>query len=198
MYHRIPAAVKLRMDQLEAIDRQDRSDGTPHQQRLRQVPAETGRLLALMASLAPPGPMLEIGTSAGYSSLWISLACLEAGRLLTSYEVLPQKVTIARDTIRQADVRAFVRIVQQDGLQALRETKRVAFLFLDADKDRSMDYYEIALTRLISGGLFLADNAISHRDKMGPMIDAAMAEPHLDALVVPVGKGVLVCRRAVE
>ena len=195
MFHAIPARIEQRMEHLEAIDRTDRQDGTLKQARLRQVPPETGRFLALMASLAPPGPMLEIGTSGGYSSMWLSLACRQAGRQLTSHEVLPEKIAIARETVRLAGIEAYVRLIEQDGLEALRAADEVAFLFLDADKDRSMAYLELIGSRLVPGGLFLADNAISHRDKMERMIQAAASDPDLDSIIVPIGKGVLVCRR---
>ncbi len=74
MFHDIPPSVTRRMRALEAQDARDRVDGTHQKRRLRQVPPETGRFLALMAAAAPPGMVVEIGTSAGYSSLWIALA----------------------------------------------------------------------------------------------------------------------------
>ena len=65
MFHSIKPSILARMHYLEEIDRRDRQDGTPRLQRLRQVPAETGRFLAILAAIAPDGPCLEIGTSAG-------------------------------------------------------------------------------------------------------------------------------------
>ena len=195
MFHQIPATIKARMVQLEVADQTDRADGTAHHQRLRQVPPETGRFLALMASLAPAGPMLEIGASGGYSSLWLALACRQLGRQLTSYEILPAKAALARQTVEAAEVDDCVRLVEGDGMEGLRAAEPLAFVFLDADKDRSLAYLVLIMDRLLPGGLLLADNAISHRDKMTPMIEAAAADPRLDSLVVPIGKGVLVCRR---
>ena len=54
------------------MDAADRSDGTPHAKRLRQIPPETGRFLAILAASAPAGNLVEVGTSAGYSALWLS------------------------------------------------------------------------------------------------------------------------------
>ena len=70
-----------RMRILEEQDAADRVDGTPRLERLRQIPPETGRFLALMLAGAPQGEVLEIGTSAGYSTLWLTLT----GRPVTTF-----------------------------------------------------------------------------------------------------------------
>ena len=72
MFHDISPEIQIQMQRLEAIDAKDREDGTPRLQRLRQIPPETGKFIALLAANAPAGQMLEIGTSAGYSTLWLS------------------------------------------------------------------------------------------------------------------------------
>ena len=94
MFHSIPEAILARMRDLEQIDGTDRQDGTPRQQRLRQIPPETGKFLALLAAGAPKGHYVEIGTSAGYSTLWLALACALLGRTITTFEVLPEKVRL--------------------------------------------------------------------------------------------------------
>ena len=55
MFHTIPDAVAKRMRYLQGIDSRERTDGTPHLKRLRQIPEETGRFLALLAAGAPAG-----------------------------------------------------------------------------------------------------------------------------------------------
>ena len=84
MFEDIPPAIRARMAELERLDARDRADGTPRLARLRQIPAEVGRFLALLAAAAPPGRWLEIGTSAGYSTLWLALAGREVGRRVTT------------------------------------------------------------------------------------------------------------------
>lgn len=99
MFHHIPTSVQERMDYLEAIDARDRTDGTPRAQRMRQVPPETGRFIALLAASAPAGAHLETGTSAGYSALWLALACRETGRRPTTFEALPAKAALADERV---------------------------------------------------------------------------------------------------
>lgn len=70
----------------------------------------------------------------------------------------------------------------------------VAFCFLDAEKEVYSDCYEAVVPNLVSGGLLVADNAINHRETLQLMLDRALSDPRLDAVIVPIGKGELVCR----
>lgn len=195
MFHDIPTHMLARMRELESRDEADRTDGTSRLDRLRQIPPETGRFLALWAASAPEGAMIEIGTSAGYSALWLSLACRATGRTLTTFEVLPQKVALARETFSRAGVEDVVRLVEGDFLDHADGFDRVGFCFLDAEKEVYEACYKVVVPRLVPGGLLIADNAINHKETLQPMLDRALADERVDALVVPIGKGELVCRR---
>lgn len=102
MFHDIPAPVAAQMAALERRDAADRADGTPLLERLRQIPPETGRFLAVMAATAPDGPVDEVGTSAGYSTSWLTLAVRATRRRVTTFELLPTKAARARETFAAA------------------------------------------------------------------------------------------------
>jgi caffeoyl-CoA O-methyltransferase len=195
VFHDIPRSVLERMDVLERVDAADRVDGTPRPRRLRQIPPETGRFLAILAAAAPDGRVLEVGTSAGYSSLWLSLACRATGRRLTTFEVLNDKARLARETFRVAGVEDVVDLVEDDARHHLDELAGVAFCFLDAEKEIYADCYELVVPNLMPGGLLVADNVISHAETLQPAVDRAIGDPRVDAVVVPIGTGELVCRR---
>ena len=180
---------------LEARDARDREAGTPLQQRLRQVPPETGRFIALLAACAPQGTFLEVGTSAGYSSLWLGLACRARGAALVTFEVLENKVRLAQETFAEAEMNAVIRLVHGDARDHLAQYERVAFCFLDAEKEVYAACYELVVPRLVPGGLLVADNLISHAQALGPFRRRALADERVDAVVAPVGKGLLLCRR---
>jgi predicted O-methyltransferase YrrM len=183
------------MHYLEQIDRKDRADGTPRLQRLRQITPETGKFLALLAAAAPEGMYLEIGASAGYSALWIALACEMLGRTLHTFEVLPEKVQLARETFHVAQVEGVIRLVAGDVRDYLGQYEQIAFCFLDAEKEVYGECYEAVIPKLVKGGLLVADNALNHRETLQPMLDRALADERVDALIVPIGKGELVCRK---
>jgi caffeoyl-CoA O-methyltransferase len=196
MFHDIPPLVQERMAFLEAVDARDRLDGTPKARRLRQIPPETGKLLALLAAGAPPGLVLEIGTSGGYSSLWLALACRARGDRLISFEEDANKVALARQNFHLAGVQELIQVVQGNALDLLPHYPGVAFCFLDIEKDVYTACYQSVVPNLVPGGLLCADNVISHAEELEQFLEDVEADPRLDALVVPVGKGVLVCRRA--
>jgi len=195
MFHDIPQPILERMRTLEQIDVTDRTDGTPHLRRLRQIPPETGRFLAMLAAGAPDGAIVEIGTSAGYSAMWLTLSVAATGRRVLTFEVLPDKVALARETFRLAEVEGLIDLIEGDARSHLGTIDEIAFCFLDAEKDVYEDCYETVVPRLVPGGLLVADNAISHRDELQPVIDRAMDDPRVDAVLVPIGKGELLCRR---
>ncbi len=195
MFNSIRQPILERMQYLERIDARDRDDGTPRLQRLRQIPPDTGKFLALLASNAPQGAFIEIGTSAGYSALWLSLACELLGRTLTTFEILPDKANIARKTFQAAQVGEIVKLVEGDALHYIKQYAEIAFCFLDAEKEVYGECYEAVIPKLVKGGLLVADNAINHYETLKPVLDRALADERVDALVVPIGKGELVCRK---
>jgi predicted O-methyltransferase YrrM len=187
--------MEARMRALERIDAVDRTDGTRQQARLRQIPKITGRFLALLAASSPEGQVLEIGTSAGYSAMWISLACMEKVTPLTTFELSPEKVVFARETFESAGLEKLVHVVQGDARDYLPACNDVAFCFLDAEKDVYADCYRLIVPRLVQGGMLVADNVISHGDALGSFMNMAHTDDRVDSLVVPIGNGLLTCRR---
>jgi len=195
MFHDIPRAVLARMRELEEIDARDREDGTTRMKRLRQIPAEVGRFVAMLAATAPDGRCIEIGTSAGYSTLWLALACRATGRKVRTFEILDDKVELAMTTFTQAGVTDVVELVHGDALDHLTELSEIGFCFLDAEKEIYDRCYDAVVPRLVRGGLLVADNAINHEATLRPMLDRALRDGRVDALIVPIAKGELVCRR---
>jgi predicted O-methyltransferase YrrM len=195
MFEQISPAMLARMQELEAIDLRDRTDGTPHSKRLRQVPREVGKFLAILAASTPAGPWIEIGTSAGYSTLWLALAARATGRKVVTAEIDSAKVELARATFAAAGVEDLINLVHGDALAHLPHTRDIAFCFLDAEKDIYDACFELVVPRLVSGGLLVADNAISHERELRPMLDRALRDERLDSVLVPIGTGDLVCRK---
>ena len=195
MFKSIPPSILKRMQFLEQMDAKDRGDGTPRSQRLRQIPPETGKFLAVLAANTPEGSILEIGTSGGYSTLWIALACNVVGRTITTFEILPDKANLARETFQAARVDGLINLVEGDARHHLSRYHNISFCFLDAEKEVYSECYEAIIPNLVTGGLLVADNAINHRESLQPMLDRAMSDVRVDALIVPIGKGELVCRK---
>lgn len=195
MFHKLPRPMLERMRILEAMDAADRADGTAREQRLRQIPPATGKFLAILAASAPDGDRIEVGTSAGYSALWLSLACKAQNRILATHELSPQKAALARETFRVAGVEEYVELVQGDALELLPKRGNLAFCFLDAERTMLPALFEIIIPRLVAGGLITVDNVISHAQEIPDFLLAIEADPRLDSVIVPIGSGILLCRK---
>lgn len=195
MFHNISKAMLDRMHELEVRDILDRDDGTPKDFRLRQIPPETGRFLALMAAAAPAGQVLEVGTSGGYSGLWLGLACRARGDRLITFDILENKIFWARETFRMAEIDDAVEVVHGDALELLPQHRQVAVCFIDTEKELYQPCYDLVVPHLVPGGMLLADNAITHAEELADFLSYAQNDLRVDALVVPIGKGVLLCRK---
>jgi predicted O-methyltransferase YrrM len=195
MFDNITEKIKSRMNYLEEIDLRDRDDGTPRMERLRQIPPETGKLLAILAASSPAGNILEIGTSAGYSTLWLTLAAKLRNQKVTTFELLEAKIKMAKETFQVTGVESSINLIEGDAVTNLDHVKEIAFCFLDTEKELYMDCYEKIIPKLVSGGLLVCDNTINHFETLKPMIERAMADSRIDAVLVPIGMGELVCRK---
>lgn len=196
MFHNIPKQILNRMKELEEIDAQDRQDGTPRIKRLRQIPPETGRILAFLAASVPEdGAWLEIGTSAGYSTLWLSLAARARGKKLFTFELLPEKVALARETFKKAKVEDVIELKNGDARGHVGDFAEVAFCFMDCEKEMYAEVYERLVPNLVPDGLLVIDNILSHKKELEDFIAAVEADESLDVVTLPVGKGLLACRK---
>src|SRR5688572_30298847 len=109
VFHDISANMQQVMCALEEETERD-------QPALRGVSVDVGRWLALLAMAAPPGVFIELGSSGGYSSLWLSLAARAKGVTLTTVELDEKKVALARENISRAGAAGSVQAVHGDAL----------------------------------------------------------------------------------
>ena len=195
MFHNIPKAILQRMHYLESLNENQKLEGTPSLKRLRQVPPETGKFIAILAASAPKGICLEIGTSAGYSTLWLALGCRQIGNKIVTFEILPEKIRLAKETFNLTGAEDIVELIQGDARDYLENYRNISFCFLDAEKEIYFECYEKIIPNMIKGGFLVADNVISHEDILKPMVDKVFEDKRVDAVIVPIGNGELVCRK---
>lgn len=195
MFRDIPQSVEVTQGHLKALEAWRKAQGMDRKRLLRQIPPETGKLLAILLASCPPGDAAEVGAGAGYSGLWLALACRATKRRLTTFELDPSKAELARQSFSAAAVLDVVELREADALQGLAELSGLAFCFIDAERDMARAAYELALTALPTGGLICVDNAISHAGEFQDFLNDAEFDPRVDALIVPIGSGLLVCRK---
>jgi predicted O-methyltransferase YrrM len=180
---------------LERMARQDageRERDVARSVRLRQIMPDVGRLLHTLVLATRPRSIIEIGTSGGYSTIWLATAARDVGANVTTLEIDPVKVRMADANLREAGVEDIATIAEGDAFAWLRtRTEPVDFVFLDAEKEDYGAFLELVVPLLRSGAVLIADNLLSHAEDLAPFRERALAHPQLSALVPPVGRGEL-------
>ncbi|MFB3779740.1 MAG: O-methyltransferase [Bryobacteraceae bacterium] len=153
------------------------------------VPESDGRRLRLLAEALGAVNAVEIGTSTGYSGLWLSLGLHRTGGRLTTFEMDARRAAIARENFRRAGVDKLVTVVEGDAHENLARLEApVDLVFLDADKEGYVDYLNRLLPLVRPGGLILAHNARLAPDYMRRVT----TDPELDTLLLTQGSGLCV------
>ena len=184
--------------ELEALG--DRHDAqTPeHDERLLNITPDTGAFLGVLVRACRPGRILEIGTSNGYSTLWLAEAAAAAGGRITTVEHRPAKAALARATFARASGLAPISLEVDDAGDVLGRAAAGAwdFIFLDADRVHYAAWWPELRRTLAGGGVLVVDNAVSHAAEVAPLIEAVTADPAFRAVLVPIGKGEFVACRS--
>lgn len=178
---------------LEAAQRAADSAGLP----AISVSAAQGKFLHLLARIRVARRILEIGTLAGYSTIWLARALPPGGRLIT-LEFDPRHAEVARANLSRAGVadRVEVRVGRAiDALPALAAGDPFDLIFIDADKPSTTDYFRWAVKLSRPGTVIVVDNVV--RDGrvidaggdgdvqgMRRFLEAAAAEPRVDGTVL--------------
>jgi caffeoyl-CoA O-methyltransferase len=141
-----------------------------------------GRLLRIFAETANAKNVVEIGTSNGYSALWICLGLRATGGSLTSFEIDPHTASLARANFKRARVDHLVTVIEGDAHHTIsRLQEPIDILFLDADKEGYPDYLNQLLPLVRPGGLILADN-VSKPAPAPAFLKAITTNPNLETV----------------
>ena len=157
--------------------------------RYRILEPETGELLALLVRATEARRALEIGTSIGYSTLWLADAAEAIGGSVVSVEIDPERSATARAHLERAGLTAELRV--QDAADALRASPDESWdlIFLDAERPAYAGYWPDVLRSLAPGGLVAVDNVISHAGQVEELLAIMVAEPSVTSTQVPIGAG---------
>ena len=148
--------------------------------------------------------VLEIGTSNGYSGIWILKALEETRGKLTTVEYWEKRQSAARKNfeICVSDVKVESKIgsaviVLQDLEEEIKNFKREKFdfVFIDANKKEYVEYFEIVDRSLKSGGIILADNILSHYEKTLPYINVLFERVDYQSQILDIGAGMMLSRK---
>jgi predicted O-methyltransferase YrrM len=153
------------------------------------VPVQDGRALRLLTEATGARYVVEIGTSTGYSGLWLCLALQKTNGRLTTFEIDHQRATMAREHFKQAGVEKMVTVVEGDAHEQVAKLKGpIDIAFVDADKGGYVDYLNKLLPLIKPGGLILAHNV----DMVPDYVKAVTASRDLETILYREGGGLAV------
>lgn len=139
------------------------------------VAPNQGKLLHLFARMVAARNILEIGTLAGYSTIWLARALSPGGRVVT-LEIDPKHADVARANFARANLTGVIDLIQGralDTLPTLASRAPFDLIFIDADKPSNPDYFRHALALSRPGTVIIIDNVI----RKGAVADPANTDP---------------------
>jgi predicted O-methyltransferase YrrM len=166
-------------------------------ERLRNVEPDTARVLAVLVLATGAQRLLELGTSNGYSTLWMADALRGVGGRLLRVDVDAARHTLARENLARAGLHEVVELRVQDAAVTLREAPEEAWdmIFLDAERSAYSGYWPGLVRVLRLGGLLAVDNVLSHAEEVREFRALVSSDERVSDAVVPTGAGLLLVVR---
>jgi predicted O-methyltransferase YrrM len=166
---------------------------------LLSVGRDAGTLLYLLATGAQSRRILELGTSYGYSTVWLGAAARATGGKVLSLELKDFKIEHARQALTRAGLSTRVEFHAGDCLETLKALPGpFDFVLLDVWKDLYLPCFELVHPKLAPGGIICADNMLIP-EKVRPQAEAYRARVReagdMDSVLVDVGNGIEISRR---
>ena len=136
--------------------------------------------------------VIEVGTSNGYSGIWIAKALSRTGGKLTTIEFYDKRLNIAKENFKHCAVDGIIETKQGDAatiLEYLPSDYKCDIAFIDANKAQYIKFFELIEPHLNVGGYILADNVISHAPKVQTFLDSINNNPNYENVVLPLPAG---------
>jgi predicted O-methyltransferase YrrM len=176
------------------------NDGTitDRPRRMLNITRDTGEFLSVLVRAMNAQRVLEIGTSNGYSTLWLALAAKAIDGHVTTVELSDFKLTLAAKNFERSGLASFITQVNGEAGTVLRSNPESSFdiIFLDSERSEYLGWWPEIKRVIRKGGLIVVDNATSHSAEMAPFMALVSVDPEFVTCTVPVGNGEFLATRA--
>jgi predicted O-methyltransferase YrrM len=162
------------------------------EQKMLNITPDTGPFLSILIQNCRARRVLEVGTSNGYSTLWIADALSRTDGVVVTIEIQDHKVAKAKENFARSGLAQRIQQVQGDAGGYLKNAGRNSFdlIFLDSDRNQYVDWFSDLMDLLKPGGLLVVDNATSHSHELHELNALIEKSQYLSSLV-PIGNGEL-------
>ncbi len=160
------------------------------------VGPDTGQLLHILVRSLNAPTILELGTSMGYSGIWLADAARETGGRVISMEIDAQKAEVATSMAAKAGLAAYIEVRVGDAVELLGSLdSSIDFVLLDLWKDLYVPCLNAFYSKLTDGAIIVADNMISPGGKdVVAYAEAVRSRAEMTSVLLPVGSGIEVSR----
>lgn len=178
------------LEKLATLGEENDARETARPKRLLNITRDTGRLLWIIIRAMNAKRILEIGTSNAFSTVWLADAARSTGGRVTTLEINPDKIALARANLGAAKLGHLVDIIQGNAIETLVALPGpFDIVFLDADRPNYLTYLELVVPKLRASGLLIADNVTSHPHELQDYLARVKSHPQLFSVTVPIGNG---------
>jgi predicted O-methyltransferase YrrM len=186
--------------ELEQFGKANDASTTERARRMLNITRDTGEFLAVLVRATLARRVLEIGTSNGYSTLWLASAARAINGSVTTVEFAEYKIGLAVTNFTRAGLTRHISIVHDDGGRVLERSADSAFdlVFLDSERPEYPGWWPNLRRVLRLGGLLVVDNATSHPEQMAPFMALVNADAEFSTSLVPIGNGEFLAVRSLE
>lgn len=171
---------------------------TERTQRYRNIEPESALFLAMQIRVQQSKKILEIGTSTGYSTLWLANAAQETQGQITTLEIEPDRTAQAQQYAQELGLDHVIDFRIGDAQAFLNNNlNHYDFILLDAERDAYVDYWDNLQYMIVpKSGIMIVDNVISHAAEVQEFIALVQSDARFITTTLSVGAGLfLVCYR---
>src|SRR6058998_1095769 len=156
-------SLQVLLSELERFGEANDSATAERPRRMLNITRDTGEFLSVLVQATSARRVLEIGTSNGYSTLWLASAVRATGGAVTTVEISDYKIGLAKATFARSGLAACITLVQDDAGRLLQRSADGAFdlVFLDSERSAYPEWWPDLKRVLRPGGLLVVDNATS-------------------------------------
>ena len=161
--------------------------------RYRNIEPESALFLNMQVRMQSAKKILEIGTSTGYSTLWLANAAQSVDAKVTTLEIDLKRIEQAKQYAKDLNLSEYIEFLHQDALYYLQQNQaEFDFILLDAERDAYVSYWPYLRAMLLRDkSTLVIDNVISHAEDVRGLVSTIQQDTRFVISTIPLGAGLL-------